>query len=186
LINADPGFSVPRVLTFTSHDLPIPLPKSENFRTRGGRNVELTLPELARIGSASDTPAMLRDTSRSAFHYRLVEVVSILLLPLLALALGVPPKRSSSSLGVFLSVMMIVTYHKVNEYAEAIGGLGLVDPFIALWGPFVLFAALVFWMYYQIAYVPGGQPIGALEKGFASIGKAIMRRLPQQRKQTTP
>lgn len=178
LISAEPGFSAPRVLTFTSHDLPIPLPKSESFRMRGGRNLELTLPELVRIGGAKDTPAMLRDTSLSALHFRLVEVATMFLLPFLALALGVPPKRSTSALGVFLSIVMIVSYHKVNEYAESVGGLGLVDPFLALWGPFVIFAGLVFWMYYQIAYVPGGQPIGALEKGFASIGKAIARRMP--------
>ncbi len=183
LINAEPGFTVPRVLTFTSHDLPIPLPKSENFRGRGGRNLELTLPELARIGGSSDSPDMLRDTSRSAFHFRLVEVATIFLLPLLALALGVPPKRSTSALGVFLSIVMIVTYHKINEYAQAIGGLGLIDPFVALWVPFVLFAALIFWMYYQIAYVPGGQPIGALEKAIASIGKAVARRMPGQKRQ---
>ncbi len=182
LINAEPGFTVPRVLTFTSHDLPIPLPKSENFRGRGGRNLELTLPELARIGGSTDSPAMLRDTSRSAFHFRLVEVATIFLLPLLALALGVPPKRSTSALGVFLSIVMIVTYHKINEYAQAIGGLGLIDPFVALWVPFVLFAALIFWMYYQIAYVPGGQPIGALEKAIASIGKAVARRMPGQKR----
>ncbi len=178
LISADPGFSAPGVLTFTSHDLFIPLPKSENFRMRGGRNLELTLPELVRIGGAKDTPAMLRDTSLSALHFRLVEVATMFLLPFLALALGVPPKRSTSALGVFISIVMIVSYHKVNEYAESVGGLGLVDPFLALWGPFVIFAGLVFWMYYQIAYVPGGQPIGALEKGFASIGKAIARRMP--------
>lgn len=182
LISAGPGFSAPGVLTFTSHDLFIPLPKSENFRMRGGRNLELTLPELVRIGGAKDTPAMLRDTSLSALHFRLVEVATMFLLPFLALALGVPPKRSTSALGVFLSIVMIVSYHKVNEYAESVGGLGLVDPFLALWGPFAIFAGLVFWMYYQIAYVPGGQPIGALEKGFASIGKAIARRMPGQKR----
>ncbi len=178
LINNEPGFSAPRVLTFTSHDLPIPLPKTENFRTRGGRNLELTLPELARIGRDANSPEMLRDTSRSAFHFRLAEVATMFLLPLLAVALGVPAKRSSSALGVFLAIVMIVAYHKVNEYAESIGGLGLIDPFVALWVPFVIFAGLVFWMYYQIAYVPGGQPIGALERGFSSLGKAIIRRLP--------
>ncbi len=181
LINNEPGFSAPRVLTFTSHDLPIPLPKAENFRTRGGRNLELTLPELARIGRDPGSPAMLRDTSRSAFHFRLAEVATMFLLPLLALALGVPPKRSSSALGWFLGIVMIVTYHKVNEYAESVGGLGLIDPFVALWVPFMLFAALVFWMYYQIAYVPGGQPIGALERVFSSLGKAISRRMPGRR-----
>lgn len=120
--------------------------------------------------------------SRSAFHFRVVEVATMLLLPFLALALGVPPKRSTSALGVFLSIVMIVTYHKINEYAQGIGARGVIDPIIALWAPFLVFAGLVFWMYYTIAYVPGGQPIGALEKFFAKTWKAIAKRLPGRRR----
>jgi len=101
---------------------------------------------------------------------------------MLALALGVPPKRSSSALGVFISIVMIVTYHKVNEYAHSFGELGRVDPAVALWVPFAIFAGLVFWMYYTIAYVPGGQPIGALERVFSKTGKAIADRLPGRRR----
>ena len=97
----------------------------------------------------------------------------MMLMPLLALALAIPPKRSTSALGVFLSIVMIVTYHKINEYGEDVGALGLVDPIIALWLPFSLFAALIGWMYYQVAFVPGGQPIGTLEKLFAKSGTAI-------------
>ena len=100
----------------------------------------------------------------------MVEVVMMLLMPLLAVALAVPPKRSTSALGVFLSIVMIVTYHKVNEYGEDVGALGLVDPIIALWLPFALFAALIIWMYHVAAHVPGGQPIGALEKAFSKFG----------------
>jgi lipopolysaccharide export system permease protein len=178
LVHKSKDSSVPRVLTFTAHDLPINLPKFESFRTRGGRNLELTLPELARIGSDPASPTEARWTSRSAFHYRIVEVASMFLLPLLAVALGIPPKRSTSALGVFLSIVIIVTYHKINEYAQSLGSLGRVDPLIALWGPFILFAALVIWMYWQIAYVPGGQPIGGLEKIFAKLVKAITRWIP--------
>lgn len=174
LVNDDPKFAVPRVLTFTSHDLPVPLPRSETFRNRGGRNLELTLPELARIGRDRSASMELRDTSRAAFHFRLVEVATMFLLPLLAVALGVPPKRSTSALGVFLAIVMLVTYHKINESAEGIGSLSLADPLIALWTPFLLFAALVLWMYYRIAYVPGGQPIGALERAAAKAGKLVM------------
>ena len=107
------------------------------------------------------------------------------LLPMLAVALGIPPKRSTSALGVFLSIVMIVTYHKINEYAQAIGSLGRIDPIIALWVPFALFAGLVFWMYHQVANVPGGQPIGALEKWFAKGLKAIMRYIPGFRRKPT-
>ena len=58
----------------------------------------------------------------------------MLLVPLLAVALAVPPKRSTSGLGIFVSIVFVVTYHKVNQYAEQMGALGRVDPLIALVG----------------------------------------------------
>jgi lipopolysaccharide export system permease protein len=177
LVHNAPNFATPRVLSFTSHDLPINLPKFESFRKRGGKNLELTLPELAVMGKNKAASEEIRDTSRAAFHFRLVEVVSMFLLPLLAVALGVPPKRSTSGVGVFLSIVMVVTYHKVNQYAEDLGGLGKIDPLIALWVPFLLFAALVVWMYWQVAHVPGGQPIAGLERFFSKLGKFIVRLL---------
>ncbi len=76
---------------------------------------------------------------------------------------------------------MIVAYFKVNQYMEGVAVRGEVEPILALWVPFVLFAALVLRMYYIIAYVPGGQPIGALERGVAKLVKAIASRLPGRR-----
>ncbi|MET4664200.1 LPS export ABC transporter permease LptF [Sphingomonas sp. PvP056] len=181
LVRTEAKVPTPRVLRFTVFDLPIPLPKTENFRVRGAENLERTLPELARIGRDRDAPSQLRNTSRAAFHFRTAEVLTILLLPLLAISLGVPPKRSTSALGVFLSIIMIVAYHKVNEYAQAVGGLGKIDPLVAIWVPFVVFAGLTLWMFYTVAFVPGGQPIGALERVFAKLGKAILKLIPGRR-----
>jgi lipopolysaccharide export system permease protein len=175
LVHDAPGFKAPRVLSFTGHDLPIDLPKIEAFRNRGGKDRELTIPELVQVGNDPRVSKMIRDETRANFHFRLVEVAMMLLLPLLAIALAVPPKRSSSALGVFLSIVMVVAYHKVNEYAEGMGALGRIDPFYALWLPFLAFAALICWMFYTIAYVPGGQPIGALERSFSKIGAAFRR-----------
>ncbi len=173
LVHNAPNYKTPRILSFTAHDLPIDLPKIEAFRGRGGKDRERTIPELVRIGDNVANPLMLRNESRANFHFRLVEVAMMLLLPLLAVALAVPPKRSASALGVFLSIVMVVTYHKINEYAESMGALGRIDPFFALWGPFLMFAALIWWMYSTLAHKPGGQPIGALEVAFAKIGKAV-------------
>jgi lipopolysaccharide export system permease protein len=181
LIHNRAEFPTPRVLTFSNHDLPINLPRFESFRQRGGRNLEFTLPELARLGHDAPT-SQQRASSRAEFHFRLAEVVSMFLLPMLAVALGIPPKRSTSALGVFLSIVIIVAYHKVNEYVASLAELQRVDPVIALWGPFLLFAGLVFWMYYTVAYVPGGQPIAALERGLSKVGKVILRRLPGRRR----
>lgn len=175
LVHDAPTYSQPRVLSFTAHDLPINLPKIDAFRSRGGKDRELTIPELVRVSYDQNSPLALRAQTRANFHFRLVEVAMMLLLPLLAVALAVPPKRSSSALGVFLSIVMVVTYHKVNEWAEGMGALGKVDPIVALWTPFALFSALICWMYWTLAHKPGGQPIGALERGFDQLGKLVRK-----------
>ena len=173
LIHESPKFSVPRVLSFDNHDLPIPLPKIEDFRLRGGADRELTIPELFVVGKDQKESLRTRLESRANFHFRIVEVASMFLIPLIAVALAIPPKRSTSSLGVFLSIVLLVTQHKINQYAEDLGARGLVDPIIALWVPFLLFAGLAFWMYYTVAHVPGGQPIGALERVAAKTGARL-------------
>ena len=173
LIHESPKFAVPRVLTFDNHDLPIPLPKIEAFRTRGGGDREMTIPELFVAGKDQSESAATRLEVRANFHFRIVEVMSMFLIPLIAIALAIPPKRSTSSLGVFLSIVLLVTQHKINQYAEDMGARGTVDPVLALWVPFLLFAALAVWMYYTLAHVPGGQPIGALERVAAKAGQKV-------------
>lgn len=186
LVHESPKFNVPRVLSFDNHDLPIPLPKIEAFRTRGGADREMTIPELFVAGKDKAEPVETRLETRSNFHFRIVEVASMLVVPLIAIALAIPPKRSTSSLGIFVSIVMLVTQHKINQYAEAMGARGTVDPIIALWVPFLIFTALGAWMYYQVAHVPGGQPIGVLERA-ASKSWQYIRRLPTlfQRKQAS-
>lgn len=162
-----------RVLTFARHDLPIDLPSIAKFRARGGKDREYILPELLRIGWSEGETHAARVASQANFNYRMVEVVMMLLLPLLSVALAIPPKRSTSGVGIFVSIVLVVSYHKVNEYAEAVAALGKINPIIALWGPFAAFAALIAWMYWKVAYVPGGQAIGWLEKLSAWVVKWI-------------
>ena len=102
LVHDAPNYKKPRILSFTNHDLPIDLPDIESFRSRGGKDLEYTIPELVRVGLDEKRPEAERNES--------------------------------------------------------------------LWLPFCLFAALIMWMYHIAAHVPGGQPIGALEKAFSKFG----------------
>jgi len=183
IIQDVPGH-VPRVLSFTRHDLPIDLPAIERFRTRGTDDDrrEYLLPELLRLGWSKDVSQEERVSSLANVNYRLVEVVMMLLLPLLAVALAIPPKRSTSSLGLFVSIVLIVAYHKVNQYASDVAALGKIGPVIGLWGPFLVLAALILWMYYRVAYVPGGQAIGWLEKAAETMTKKFKSLLRRHRR----
>ncbi len=165
LIQDSPKFAAPRTLAFDSYDLPVSLPVIDQFRRRGGsESDELYLHELWRVGyggGAADLHQKLE--AQSKLNFRLVEVAMMLMLPLLAVALAVPPKRSSSSLGIFLGILIIVAYHKINQYAEQSGTNGQINPVLGLWIPLVLLSGLIIWMYHVLAHRPGGQPIGALE-----------------------
>lgn len=180
LVNNQPDYRTPRVLSFQQHDLPINMPQIENFRGRGDGTKELTIFELYRLGGDPAVPQARRNAIRANFHFRMVEVAMMLLVPLLALSLAVPPKRSTSGLGIFIAIIFVVVYHKVNQYAEQMGALGRFDPVIALWAPFLLFGGSIVWMYYTLAHKPGGQPIGALERLFARAAK-LVRRLIRRR-----
>lgn len=176
----DTGSKTPRVLSFSRHDLPIDLPAIEAFRARGDETREYILPELLKIGWSPARTEQERDASQATFNFRMVEVVMMLLLPLLAVALAIPPKRSTSALGVFVSITMVVAYHKINQYGEDIAALGRIDPVMALWGPFVVFASFIIWMFYRVAYLPGAQPLSALETVFGKISKQIGKLFARQ------
>jgi lipopolysaccharide export system permease protein len=181
LVQDAPNFATPRTLAFDTYDLPISLPVIEKFRRRGGtESDELYLHELWRIGyGGAAANEHQRLEAQAHFNFRMVEVVMMLMLPFLAVALAVPPKRSSSSLGIFISILIVVAYHKVNQYAQQTAANGTVDATLALWLPLVVLAGLILWMYYVLAYKPGGQPIGALEWFAAKVVRRLRGLLPK-------
>ena len=183
LVQDSPKFATPRTLAFDVYDLPVSLPVIDQFRRRAaGQADELYLHELWRLGygGGASTEAQ-RLAAQAHFNFRMVEVVMMFMLPLLAVALAVPPKRSSSALGIFVSILIVVAYHKVNQYAESAAAQGRLDPTLGLWVPLVVLSGLIYWMYHVLAHRPGGQPIGALERGAAKAAAAIRGLLPKAR-----
>ena len=182
LVQDEPGFPVPRVLSFASYDFPVNLPAIEAFRQRGIGEEELNLGELLRVIDNDETAEAYRDRVSANFHFRLAEVLIMVLLPLMAVALAVPPKRSTSGLGIFVAIVFVVAVHKLFQYGERTSAIGLVSPWISIWIPFTLVAALILWMYWTLAHKPGGQPIGALERAFSRLGKLIARMFGSERR----
>jgi lipopolysaccharide export system permease protein len=181
LVQQSPRFTTPRTLAFEVYDLPVSLPAIDQFRRRGGaESDELYLHELWRMGYGGGPATRHQQLEAQAhFNFRLVEVLMMFTLPLLAVALAVPPKRSTSGLGIFIAILVVVAYHKVNQYGQQAAANGQINPILALWVPLVLFAGIIFWMYHVLAHHPGGQPIGALERFFAKVARVARSMLPK-------
>jgi lipopolysaccharide export system permease protein len=181
LVQDSPRFSTPRALAFDSYDLPVSLPVIDQFRRRAaGETDELYLHELWRFGYGGAGPTHAQRMAAEAhFNFRMVEVVMMFMLPLLAIALAVPPKRSSSGLGIFVAILIVVAYHKVNQYAEETAANGQLNPTLGLWVPLVLLTVMIVWMYHVLAHKPGGQPIGTLERFFAVLAKRLRGMMPK-------
>ncbi|HYX46304.1 MAG TPA: LPS export ABC transporter permease LptF [Sphingomicrobium sp.] len=183
LVQQSPKYKVPRTLAFETYTLPVSLPAINQFRHRGGtESDELYLHELFRIGyGGGATSEHQRLEAQARLNFRLVEVLMMFILPLLAVSLAVPPKRSTSGLGIFLAILIVVAYHKVNQYGQQAGANGQLNPILALWVPLVLFASMILWMYHVLAHHPGGQPIGALERFFAKGARVVRSMFPSRR-----
>jgi lipopolysaccharide export system permease protein len=172
-------FPEPRVLSFQNYDLAVPLPRIDVFRARadGADDQEFTLPELWQA-SADPNPSFGAANQRAIeanLHRRLVQIVVVLVIPLLALALAVPAKRSSSALGVFAALIILVVYNEISETAERAGAAGDIPIALSQWASFAAFAALCGWFFYVLAFKPAGQPIGMLESAFTQLAKPIKK-----------
>ena len=86
---------------------------------------------------------------------------------------------------LFALVLILQTLDLLGESGKILGVAGNSDSdvwryvgmrlpqIVETFLPFLLFAALAVWMYYTLAHVPGGQPIGALERAASKIGQRI-------------
>lgn len=170
LVQDKPGQSAPSVLSFNLHDIPINLPHLESFRARG-KQLESTLSEL---WSASQDPKRSEELQREAqgtLHRRLVQVAVLLPLPFLGLALAVPPKRSSTSLGIFVGIFLLLLLNEFNKAGETAVQLGAAPPWLAIWTPFAAFCVMSVGAYLVLVNKVGGHPLTPL---FA-LSNRIMR-----------
>lgn len=159
LVDTSPRQAMPRVLTFERQDLTIPLPSVEAFRARGQEQLELTVHEL---WLASRDPTLTPGEHNrivANLHWRLGHSLTFLILPLLAVALGVTNRRSGNSLGLFVGLTMIIVFNEVLEVGENMVADGRATPLMGIWSLFGLFALLALRFLYVRAFKVGGNPL---------------------------
>lgn len=181
IVDVLPGKPTPRVFKFDQHDWALKLPKVEAFRPRGGgEEMEMTLPELLREAkTAADEKTS--NIFLASFHERLVRSLAILVLPFLAVGLGITSRRSPRSVGMAAGIILLLAFHKTLEFGAAASALQGVSPLWTIWAPLSLFTALSGYFFYTTSYRVGVAPLGWLEAGLQWIEdgfSGLLRRRP--------
>lgn len=157
LIDFDVSQNRPRILNFDMHDLPLEVPMFEQFRNRGDDAEEMTYAELWQERNSGDSSII------AMLHTRAARALSILIVPFLAVPLGLVAKRSGRALGISVGVFILLLYHKVLEFGYDFAAEGSMSPYVSIWLPTAIFVAITARLYYVGAYQVGGVPLRNLE-----------------------
>lgn len=168
----------PRVLTFSVHDLKIDLPAVKAFRSRGDATNEMTTPELWRAGMSAPDDAKAAPFL-SAFLARIVRAFMLMVIPFVALPLGMVVKRSSNTLGLTVGLVLVLLWHKSLEFGESLAAIGAINMYAGIFIPCIVFGLIGVRLFYIGGFQVGGVPLGRLQAaaaGLRSFGQLFVRR----------
>ncbi len=144
------------------------------YRARGESVRELTLPELwhRQIPASAGVDEHER---LGEMHGRLARTLLPLLLPLLALPLGMAAKRGRRAPGTVFAALALLALNQSLQFGESLAESGRAVAQVAVWLPVVLFAVLGLWLFRSSLQWPGDNPVmravSAIEAMFEGVQK---------------
>jgi lipopolysaccharide export system permease protein len=150
----------------------------EDFRPRGEDEREMTLVEL---WSASSRPPPDVDPweIESELSGRLVRILTLPILPLMAIPLAIDRVRGQRSYGIVLGLAMLIAFHQVLQVGEALADNGEAPSWLGLWVPFAVFALISSWMFVRATTTVPDPRLGIwLDRQFDRLGRLLPRRRP--------
>ncbi|MCK5749839.1 MAG: LptF/LptG family permease, partial [Oricola sp.] len=137
-----------QALDFESFDLEVDLPAIGVFRERGTDEREATIGEILRYLASEPPSAELYDEYRAGLQWRILHPLTFLILPILAVAMGVTGRRRASNLKPVVGVAILIVYHEVlEEWAKVAASKGELSPYVSMWGVFFLFVLISGFLY---------------------------------------
>ena len=176
MINRE-GSPRPGILRFDSQDIAIPLPEVAAFRDRGGEKREATIDELLYIvtqQTALDVPDY--HDYQASLHFRVVHTATFLILPFLALGVGITNQRRPSAVGPIFGLALLIVYHEMlEEWAQGVISTNSLSPWLSMWPLYLGFAGISLRLYHLRAHRPGGGGIETLELVVANTINGLKR-----------
>jgi len=145
------------------------------YRARGDDVRELTLPELRQAPMAGDESGITATERTGQWHGRLAWVVLPLLLPLLALPLGMAAKRGRRVPGTVFAALALLTLYESLLFGQGMAESGRASPLVAVWLPVVAFGLLGAWLFRSSLQWPGDNPVMRAVSAIESMFEGVKR-----------
>lgn len=164
---------------FAVSDTPLGGVAKKLFRPRGDDEREMTITEIyARM----DTPPAGSTVSamRAEFHRRMVNILSMLVLPFIAIPFAVGRARSPSAYRIAAALILLVVFHEIVEQGAVVAKAGKLSPWLTTWSPLALLTMFAFWNFYRAAFHIRGEGFDTMltpvHEAIASFFKRVFRR----------
>lgn len=132
---------------------PINAVEDKGYQQRGENEIEWTLPEL--MSGGPDIPFKLSARNVNAeLNYRFAQVVFILLLPFLAVATVIEPRRNPSPFRFFIGLLLFLVFNQYLSMGRSFSRSDILPPIVTIWLPVLIMTVLVLMRFYKIAYRP--------------------------------
>ena len=167
----------PEVLQFEAFTMQLPMTgPARLLRARGGDERELTLTELWDQAHSGRSTLPVQ-TLKGELYGRLARAFALMLLPLLAVPLGMAAKRSGRAPGAIVGGLLLLAFHHLVQLGQGLAETGRVPAGLAVGAPFFGFAAVCFLVFITSRKRPGETPIGRMmEYISAAVARIRLRR----------
>lgn len=137
--------------TFATVDAPLGKVTEKVFRPRGDDERELTLPELVSL-QKTPPPGATANSMRAELHKRIVNVVTLCMLPILAVPFAIGRQRSQRSYRFGVALVLVIALHEIIEQGAVLTKAGGTSPWLSMWLPFALVTVFAIWRFHGAAF----------------------------------
>ncbi len=132
---------------------PLHTTAKSGYRLRGESEYEWTLGEL--LSANPGMPFRVESHKLSAeLHYRLAQLIFVLLLPFIAAITVIEPRRNPGPLRILVSLIAVLGFYQYLSYGTSVSRAGLMPTSITIWIPLALIYCVVTLKFWRLTYKP--------------------------------
>jgi lipopolysaccharide export system permease protein len=132
---------------------PIKVIEEKVYGARGNSEYEWTMSELLTNGASLPFQVDPRRIS-AEFNYRLTQLGFIWLLPFIAVATIIEPRRNPGPFRFFVGLFIVLGFNQYLSIGTNISRESNWSPGLTVWLPLFLVATLVLWRFWKVNYRP--------------------------------